>query len=244
MVTKDSKERGFSQSIEINFPWELPKRISGPAVMFDVVAASRNIIHAVRDAKAVNLATGDSVFDVLRKRPEAVLLGESPDPRLKDKFAATNSASAIAKADISGKKVIILTNNGTHTVSELVEKGAAPVAVGHYANMEALVNWIRKNNFPRLTLVPSGGREPVFADNPNLTEDRLCAEAVRDMLLGRKVDFDKQFADSLTAMREEYPELPIENDLNLIFTIQNQYTVIPVVSVTADGLLAVENALV
>src|SRR3989344_2527660 len=108
----------YHRKITISFPWDLPEKVSGPAVMFDVKAASHK------------------------------------------------------------KKVILITNNGTHTINELWEKGVSPIMIAGYSNLQTVANWLLRNylDTPMITLVPSGGREERYAQNRNLLEDLLCAQ--------------------------------------------------------------------
>lgn len=75
----------------ILWPWEIKGPIKGPAVMFDVLAASHNIIHLSQKARRLFTVTKDSVFDALERYPDAVLIGEVEDPdlyaKLKDWFS-------------------------------------------------------------------------------------------------------------------------------------------------------------
>lgn len=227
--------------INISFPWELPNKLSGPAVIFDVVASSHNIAYLVNKVDELYVVTKETVHFALKEIPEALLIGESDDPQLKDKFFASNSASSITQADLKDKKVILITNNGTHTLNEIWDKGARPSVVGGYANLHTVINWLlsHANITESITLVPSGGRESVFANNPNLLEDLLCAKAAKDLLQGRTPDLEDYFAASREFINRCYPQnwSTKERDLALIFASFDLYPVVPICEKLSNGLM-------
>lgn len=239
------KKNYFKGKIRISFPWDLPNRIHGPAVMFDVNAASHNIAYLTTVVKELFVATKDNIRRALDLIPDAVLVGESDDPDLQDKFLVSNHASNINRADLKNKKVILITNNGTHTLNELWQKGAGPIVAAHYANLQTAVYWILSNfiNSPVITLVPAGGREAIYAKNHNLLEDLLCAQAMEKLLRGKKPDLKTDFARARKYIDEHNPQYwpTKEDDLKLIFTKKDLYKVVTVCVKDKNGLLKIEN---
>lgn len=239
----------YEGKINIFFPWDLPDKISSPAVMFDVVAASHNIAYLVNRVKELYVVTKVNVREALRLIPDGVLIGESDDEQLRnelqDKFIFNNTASSIAKADVGGKKVILITNNGTHTLSELWDKGARPIILAGYANLQTVVDWLLKETIyeEMITLVPSGGREKIFSANPNLVEDFLCARAAESLMRGIMPNFEEDFIKAKEFIDQYYPkDWPTkEADLALIFTNKNLYPVVPVCLKHENGLLYIKN---
>lgn len=233
----------YSGEITISYPWELPNKIRGPAVMFDVVAASHNISYLVRNVDALYVVTQDTVHFALEELPHAVLVGESDDPALQDKFVASNSASIIAHTDLKGKKVILLTYNGTYTLHEIWDKGARPVIIADYANLHTVVKWLQmqEGDTESITLVPSGGREKEHSSHPNLLEDLLCAKAAEELLQGKTANLQKDFAKSRNFINQNYPQYwPTKDaDLDLIFTAFDIYPVVPACEKLQNGLLKV-----
>lgn len=238
--------QAFLGKINVSFPWELPNNIHGPAVVFDVVAASHNIANLVSRADQLYVVTKDTVHYALHEIPDAVLVGESDDLTLREKFVASNSVSSIAQTDVKAKKVILITNNGTHTLAELWDKGARPLVVASYANLDSTVNWLldKESNAESITLVPSGGREQIFASSPNLLEDLLCAKAAEDLLRGRVPNFEQDFLTAREFIDQHYPQSwpTKEEDLTLIFSSSEIYPVVPLCEKLPNGLLKVVTA--
>lgn len=226
----------------ILWPWEIKGPIEGPAVMFDVLAASYNIIHLSQKARRLFTVTKDSVLDALVRYPDAALIGETDNPallaKLKDKFISTNSPSSIVGTDVLGRDVILITNNGTHTISELIDYRANPVIVGHWVNIDAVANFIRANDYGRVYLIPSGGREKIFERvGGKLMEDWYCAESLRDRIAGKSVDFEQAFQKSRAFIH--YVDPKGEHAVPLILQA-NTTTVIPHCFSVASGIIEVK----
>jgi len=239
------KNRNFSGKITISYPWDLGEKISGPAVMFDVNAASHNIAYLTTITEALYVVDKYNVWKALGIIPDAVLVGESSDRTLQEKFHTSNNASEVKKAELKGKKVILITNNGTHTLNELWEKGADPIIVCDYANLHTVSEWILKNckREESITLVPAGGREEQYAKDPDLLEDLLCAQALEKLLRGGKPDFKSIFTKSREYIDATNPQYwpTKEDDLDLIFTEKDLYKVVPICVRDKNRFLEIRN---
>jgi phosphosulfolactate phosphohydrolase-like enzyme len=238
----------YNREINISFPWDLPQKLSGPAVMFDVVSASFNMIYLVSHVKAVYAVNKTKIIDAIEKFPQAGLIGESDDPKLfdilKDKFLAKNSPTDITQLkNISNKSILLLTNNGTHTLNELMDKGCNPVIIGHWANLHAVTEFLLNNskNNNTITLVPSGGREMVFSKDPNLKEDLYCAQAMQGILNGNQPDIEKLIKYSLDAMVIQYAKtkFPRQSTLDLIYKSTDKYPIVPICKRDTSGFLKI-----
>ncbi len=236
----------FRGIVNIFFPWQLPAVLNGPAVMFDVVAASHNIAYLVSGASELYVATRTNVHFALNEVPDALLIGECEDSSLQGRFASGNDASSVVNVDVRGKKIILITINGTHTLDEIWDKGAEPLITVDYANIHSVAEWLLKErpNVEAITLVPSGGREKVFSSNPDLLEDLLCAESMRCLLRGEEPDFKNNFVLSKRFIDQCYPQhWPTKQaDLDLIFTDCDLYPVVPICEKSTAGLMRIVNA--
>lgn len=233
------------QESVILWPWEINSPIKGPAVMLDVLAASYNVIHLVRMTRRLFTVTMDSVRDAMEQFPDAFLIGETDDPtlsqKLRKKFVSSNSPVSVINAPVIGKIVILITNNGTHTLSELIDHYASPVIIGHWINISAVADYLlASRTHGEIHLIPSGGREQVFARvGGKLTEDYTCAEALRNLLLGKPRDFEDDFRRSRDSIAAQYPVPQKEDDLALIFQT-NTTDVVPICSPISSGIIEVK----
>ena len=78
------------------------------------------------------------------------------------------------KEEFGGKEVVLTTTNGTKSIA--VAKDADTVVIGALVNLDAMVNWLIKQNKNTLCLC-SG-----WQDKFNL-EDTICAGAISDALI-------------------------------------------------------------
>ena len=226
----------------ILWPWEIKSPIEGPAVMFDVLAASHNIIHLAQIAKRLFTVTKKKVLEALDRYPDAVLIGETDNPQLyaqlKEKFISSNQPSTVLRADVANKDVVLITNNGTHTLSELIEHQANPVIVGHWINIDAVVAYLRNQKGDRIHLVPSGGREKIFENvGGKLMEDWYCAQAMKDLIIGTSRDYKNDFRASREFIHTIAPQ--DEDELLLILRV-NTTNVVPLCYPISSGIIEVK----
>lgn len=244
---RKEQESVLLKKSEIYWPWELRQgmfKAPRPAVMFDVIAASYNIIYLSKQANELYVTTKEAVEDTLAKVPDALLIGEIDEPalyeKLKNKFVATNSPRAIAKVDVTERKVILISNNGTHTLSELLKFGAGPVFVGHYANITALTTILNQQTSQEpILLVPSGGREINFKKDPNLYEDLACARTVQKLLLGNSVNFNADFSAIRRRISAQYGSSPPSPETINLLMQADIFLVVPRCHRTGDNLIRV-----
>lgn len=224
----------------ILWPWEIKGPIKGPAVMFDVLAASHNIIHLAQKSRRLFTVTKDSVLDALTRYPDAVLMGEVEDPDLRKKlpFISSNRPSSVLRADVADREVILITNNGTHTLSELIDHGASPVIVGHWINIDAVVAYLRRQKGHSIHLVPSGGRDKIFEKiGGKLMEDWYCAEAAKFFLEGKPYDVAQAFEKSRAFLHGVAPQ--DEGGLSYVLAV-NTTNVVPICYPTSSGIIEVK----
>ncbi len=244
---EDEKPMSVVQSA-IYWPWELKERtiqLTGPAVVFDVMAATYNMIFIVQRAKELYVTTKTGVKAAIKSLPDAVLIGEVDDPvlydELKDVFISSNSPASIQKADVANKRVILISNNGTHAASEVLDAGASSVRVGHYANFFAVVDQLRLDG-REVTLVPSGGSEAIFAANPKLIEDSLCARSMQRALKGERIDLPSDFERIRREMNLYYgSHMPTSADMDVVFQ-ENTFSIVPWCERVDEALIRVQRA--
>jgi len=139
--------------------------------LFDRGAAR---IMAVRD---VELA-----FELRERDPGSVLVGERHALKIPG-FDYGNSPSEIEVADLSGRTVIHTTHAGTRAL--VAAAAAEDVITGSFVNAGAIVRYIEAAAPETISLVCAG-----FEGTRETLEDTLCAEYLRDLLTGRRPDFE------------------------------------------------------
>ncbi len=156
----------------------------GLTVIIDVFRAFSTACYASNHGSGViyPVETIEEAFDLKRKFPEALLIGERNE-RKPEGFDFGNSPSYLLQADIHGKALIHTTSSGTRGIANATR--ADLIITGSFVNAGAIVRYIRKINPARVSLVCMG-----YACEYPTDEDTLCAEYIRNELRGKKSDWE------------------------------------------------------
>jgi 2-phosphosulfolactate phosphatase len=154
------------------------RKARGVAVIIDVFRAFSVGCYAYdAGAEAIIATSGvDDAFNLKRSYKNALLVGERDEKKIPG-FDFGNSPTEIMQADLHGKTVIHTTTAGTQG---LINANMADlVLTGSLVNAGAIVKFIRELKPDLVSLVAMGYRAAISAE-----EDILCAEYIRDGLLG------------------------------------------------------------
>lgn len=134
-------------------------------------------------AKIIAVRDVERALGLREEHPDSVLVGERHALKIPG-FDYGNSPTEILQDDLTGRTVIHTTHSGTQA---LVAAGNARDAVtGSFVNAGAIVRYIEAASPSEVSLVCAG-----FEGRTETLEDTLCAEYLRDLLLGRRPDFEK-----------------------------------------------------
>lgn len=115
-----------------------------------------------------------TVEEAWEYKKKGYLAGAERKGQIVEGFDFGNSPFSYMREDFKGKEVVLTTTNGTKSLD--VAKDAETVVVGSFLNLDALSNWLSKQNKNVLCLC-SG-----WQDKFNL-EDTICAGAISDFLI-------------------------------------------------------------
>ena len=154
----------------------------GLAVVIDVFRAFSTAAYAFARGAADVVLVGpvEEAFALRRRWPDALIMGEV-DGRRVDGFDFGNSTSVIARADLSGRRLIQRTSAGTQGV--LAAQRADQIVLGSFVCAGAIVRHIRRRDPAVLSLVAMG----VGATRP-APEDEGCADLLEARLRGTPLD--------------------------------------------------------
>jgi 2-phosphosulfolactate phosphatase len=154
----------------------------GLTVVIDVFRAFSTAAYAIdRGATEVVLVGPvDEAFALRRRWPDAVLMGEVHGRRVKG-FDFGNSTSAIARADLRGRRLIQRTSAGTQGV--VAASGAHEIVLGSFVCAGAIVRHVRACAPDLVSLVAMGMRAEREAP-----EDEACAKLLEARLAGASLD--------------------------------------------------------
>lgn len=156
----------------------------GLAVVIDVFRAASTAAYILGNgADEIILARSFAeAFGYKRKDPGCVLVGEKHGLFVPG-FDYGNSPYKASLVDFSGKTVVMKTSSGT---AGLLAAGKADaVLFAGFVNASASVEYVRRKNPARVTIVGMGWEGKRKTD-----EDELCAEYLEMLLTGGVPDFD------------------------------------------------------
>jgi len=157
----------------------------------------------------------EDAFALRRRWPEARLMGEVHGRRV-DGFDFGNSTSAIARADLAGRRLIQRTSAGTQGV--VAARNAETILLGSFVCAAAIVRYVRRAAPELLSLVAMGMR----AERP-AAEDDACADLIEARLTGRPLDETALLRDLVHGGAgarfeedsEDFPRADVEHCLRL-----------------------------
>ncbi len=154
----------------------------GLAVVIDVFRAFSTAAYAFRQGalEVVLVGAVEDAFALRRRWPDALLMGEVAGRRV-DGFDFGNSTSAIARADLRGRRLIQRTSAGTQGV--LAASGADEIVLGSFVCAGAIVRHVRARRAPDVSLVAMGMR----GERP-APEDDACGDLLEARLRGVPLD--------------------------------------------------------
>lgn len=231
-------------NIRILWPWELPEKIKGVAVVADIMAATTNIVSMVsRGVGKLILASQDSVVHAKHEYPNSLVVGESlvlP----KDFFAVSNFPQDIEKTNFSGKTIIFITSNRTRVIEKALKLGAEFVVTLSFTNISSIAKWIIANQFTHITLIPAGTINVIDPTLPEekIPEDLYCIEALKGLLEGKEKEITRKLNQAADYL-EEANGLTADNpNFWPVFTL-NRFKVVPVCRQIEAGLIEVTDAI-
>jgi 2-phosphosulfolactate phosphatase len=161
------------------------KRAKGLVVVIDVLRAFTTAAYIINNGaeKIIPVASIEEAQKLKSKNPEFLLIGERDGIKIEG-FDYGNSPAEIVDKDFTGKIVIQTTSAGTQGVANATD--ATEIILGSFVCLQAIVNYIKWINPSVVTLVAMGDRGVEKTD-----EDELCAQAIKDLLLSNKADFEE-----------------------------------------------------
>ncbi len=161
----------------------------GLTVIIDVFRAFSTACYATALGAGPLYPAGtlEEAFWLKQQLPGALLMGERNE-RKPDGFDLGNSPYQLLKTDMSGKAIIHTTSSGTRGIAGASR--ADEILTGSFVNAGAIVRYIQKSTPENVSLVCMG-----YACQYPTDEDTLCAEYIRNELLGKTSD--------LTAMKNQ-----------------------------------------
>lgn len=159
------------------------RNATGLTVIIDVFRAFSTVCYAIEQGAGPVYPAGSigDAFELKKKYPDALLIGERQE-RKPDGFDFGNSPTFIRDAMLKGKPLIHTTSSGTQGIVNA--ENATQIITGSFVNAQAIVRYARNTAPEVVSLVCMG-----YACEYPTDEDTLCAEYIRNELLGIPSDW-------------------------------------------------------
>ncbi len=118
----------------------------------------------------------EKAYQLKQQNPEYILVGERNEQK-PEGFDFGNSPSQLLKGDLSGKTMVHTTSSGTQGIANATN--AEEILTGSFVNAQAIINYIRKQNPAKVSLVCMG-----YSCQYPTDEDTLLAVYIKNELEG------------------------------------------------------------
>ena len=159
------------------------KKAEGLTVIIDVFRAFSTACYAFGAGIQQIFPVGDLqiAYSLKQQNTDFILVGERNEQK-PEGFDFGNSPSQILKAHLEGKSMVHTTSSGTQGIANAT--GAAEILTGSFVNADAIINYIRKKNPEKVSLVCMG-----YSCSYPTDEDTLLAVYIKNELEGKPNDF-------------------------------------------------------
>lgn len=161
------------------------KKAKGVVVIIDIFRAFSTASYILGNGadKIVAVRTAKQAFELKKKNPKYILIGENRGIKIKG-FDFGNSPAKINKINFSGKTIVHRTSNGTQGIVNA--KNASEIILGSFTTAGAIEEYLKKTNPETVTLIPIGN-----SNRRKNSEDWLYAEYLESKIKGKKKNFNE-----------------------------------------------------
>lgn len=169
--------------IEILQLLEGARQAKGLTVIIDVFRAFSTACYAFGNGVQRIYPVGDlgMAYQMKLQHPEYILVGERFEQK-PEGFDFGNSPSQLLTGNLQGKTMVHTTSSGTQGIANAVH--ADEIITGSFVNAGAIVDYIRKQNPSKVSLVCMG-----YSCQYPTDEDTLLGVYIKNELLGLPNDF-------------------------------------------------------
>ncbi len=162
------------------------KKATGLTVIIDVFRAfsMEAYMMSLGAEKIIPVGNIECAYRLKEENPHIILAGERRGEILPG-FDTGNSPWQLSKVDVKGRTVVHTTSAGTQGIVHAV--GADEILGGSLVTANATAEYIKRSGAKDVSLVCMGLGGELETD-----EDTLCAEYIKSILIGTKIDIEKE----------------------------------------------------
>ncbi len=159
------------------------RKAEGLTVIIDVFRAFSTACYAFGNGIQRIYPVGDleKAYQLKQQNPEFILVGERNEQK-PEGFDYGNSPSQLLTSNLNGKTMVHTTSSGTQGIANAIK--ADELLTGSFVNAQAIINYIRRQNPEKVSLVCMG-----YSCQYPTDEDTLLAVYIRNELKGVPNDF-------------------------------------------------------
>ncbi len=161
------------------------KQARGLTVIIDVFRAFSVACYVFGNGakKIIPVGDIDIAYKLKKEKSNFILIGERGGKK-PDGFDYGNSPTQIENIDFTNKTIIQTTSAGTQGIANATN--VDEVITDSFVNVQAIINYIKKQNPEEVSLVAMGSHGTSISD-----EDTLCAEYIKNALENKINNFPK-----------------------------------------------------
>jgi len=169
--------------IEILQLLEGARKAQGLTVIIDVFRAFSTACYAFDHGieRIYPVGNLEKAYSLKKQNPDYILVGEREEQK-PEGFDFGNSPSQLLAARLEGKTMVHTTSSGTQGIANATH--ADEILTGSFVNAQAIINYIRKKNPAKVSLVCMG-----YSCRYATDEDTLLAVYIKNELEGNPNDF-------------------------------------------------------
>ncbi len=169
--------------IEILQLLEGARKAQGLTVIIDVFRAFSTACYAFYNGieRIYPVGNLEKAYSLKQQNPDYILVGEREEQK-PEGFDFGNSPSQLTTARLEGKTMVHTTSSGTQGIANATQ--ADEILTGSFVNAQAIINYIRKKNPAKVSLVCMG-----YSCRYPTDEDTLLAVYIKNELEGQPNDF-------------------------------------------------------
>ncbi len=159
------------------------RKAQGLTVIIDVFRAFSTACYAFGNGIQRIYPVGDleKAYQLKQQNPEFILVGERNEQKPKG-FDYGNSPSQLMTGNLDQKIMVHTTSSGTQGIANAIK--AEEILTGSFVNAQAIINYIRKQNPEKVSLVCMG-----YSCQYPTDEDTLLAVYIKNALEGKPNDY-------------------------------------------------------
>jgi len=159
------------------------RKAQGLTVIIDVFRAFSTACYAFDRGIQRIYPVGDleKAYQLKQQNPAFILVGERNEQKPKG-FDFGNSPSQLLESNLDGKIMVHTTSSGTQGIANAQEAGE--IITGSFVNAQAIINYIRRQNPAKVSLVCMG-----YSCQYPTDEDTLLGVYIKNELEGKTNDF-------------------------------------------------------